>query len=210
MRMLSNNEKEYLRELDKNKYSRHFIVSELQDKLKDEILSFDFTQKKIIIKLPQPKSIQDQMITQSKRIEVIENEIIMIVNLIGILEREGYIFLVTNRRNDIAAENLLGTGILSADCCITLPDNDISEYFINLLGRRIIPTQQLIDLIKHGFIPIEDRKYRTTNIIAVVGIVVAILLGLLPIFQSVFFSKSNTVNNKKVFSEINESSPNLK
>lgn len=71
-----------------------------------------------------------------------------------------------------------GTPILQA--------TSLSEYYDlvykNMFGL-LLPSEDLVDLVKYNFIPKEDRKHKQNLRMAVAGVVVAIILGIVGVWS---------------------------
>lgn len=61
--------------------------------------------------------------------------------------------------------------------------NDYYDFIYENIFGLILPSEVLVDLVKHDFIPKGDRKHRQNLLIAWIGIAVAIILGILGIWN---------------------------
>jgi hypothetical protein len=70
--------------------------------------------------------------------------------------------------------------------------------------QKIIITPMLDDLVRHKFISAEDRKYHASNRIAIISIIIAFIIGLIPITQSLFTRSDVIYKVELIDSSLNE------
>jgi hypothetical protein len=140
MRLLSNNEKEVIKQFYTIKNHGGFLYNYFWDQLQNEDLEIDRVNKEIkVVFRTEIKNgpSNEEMKYFLRRIDEIELEVILISNIMNYLENEGYIICVVNSENRPNQETISKILPQGTKVTRTFPDKKINELFINYIDNRV-------------------------------------------------------------------------
>ncbi|MEA2105128.1 MAG: hypothetical protein U9P82_00175 [Bacteroidota bacterium] len=118
--------------------------------------------------------------------------IISTVNLISLLEKEGYIVLF-NSATQIDNEVTFGQGAVNLPfVTYTFPDEKTKNLLIDYTTKQIIPSTELDEYKKNKFLTRDDLKFRKNIRMAWI----AILISIVSTISGLYFSVHNTYFKK--------------
>ena len=120
-----------------------------------------------------------------KRMLTLEKNIVILVNLLVMLEQQGYIYFYKMVISDFHKDEI---GICNSEfrCTKVLQDTKLCKNIMDLLDFSVITTPLLDDLRSHRFISVDSRKYKHSQLIAIIAIIVSFLIGIVPNVNNYF------------------------
>jgi len=123
------------------------------------------------------------------RVQEISVEILTVVNLINLLEKDGYIMLL-QRTNQVDNNSIFGRGIGNMPAITShFADRKISELLIDYTTKEIFVTEEFRQFCKHNFVARDEQRFRrqilittTALVVATLALVVNTVFNLLPKF----------------------------
>lgn len=122
-----------------------------------------------------PTSDEESIIVE--KIRRLSIEIVTVVNLINLLEKENYIILYQPARTDYPIE--IGRGAFNLPSTSSrVFDPKITDLLIDYATKDIIATAELSAFVKHGFITRDEQRYRIQLCVSSIAIVIALFAAL--------------------------------
>jgi len=175
MRQLSANEKEIIKRIARN--DKVSFDNILGDRLPDSKITVDFNNRdaKIFYNPDSKEDIAEQTFI----------ELITVVNLIRLLEREAYIVLFKKVVNFNKSDNVIGNKSIGDNHAHIFDDNKIIGELLDLSHIDIYPTEELKYFVKK-FKTREQRNHSQTILWTIISISIAFLLGIIPLVLNYF------------------------
>jgi len=174
MRLLNTDEKKIIEIMYKEQNSSRFIYNCINEYLDNEELKINKSKKKLsIVTINDTQDIE----TIDTRILKIEKYIVVLISLIKVFEREGYIYLYKRINTSNTDESI---GICSGENTIEkiLQDERLYNLVVTYLDYSVITTPSLDDLRLNKYISLEDRKYNKSHKLTVFALISSILIGI--------------------------------
>jgi hypothetical protein len=192
MRILNETEKDLCLRILKGDGNNNYLGNIIDHKLEGVRISLNRKQPNVellfTIQGQYPTPEETEMVIY--RISEISIEILTAVNLINLLEKDGYIMLM-QMGNQIPNESEFGRGIGNMPSIgHHFSDRKISELLIEYTAKEIIVTEEFRQFCKHKFIARDEQRFRRQIGITTSALAVAIFAL---IFNTIFnlMPKSN-------------------
>lgn len=179
MRELSQTEKDIVKRIGRSdKVSFDYILG---DRLPDSKITVDFKNRgvKIFYDRDNKEDIAEQTFV----------ELITVINLIRLLEREGYVLLFKKVVNFNKYDNVIGNKSITDLHAHIFDDKNVIEELLKLSHIDVYPTQELKYFLEK-FKTREQRNHRQTILWTIVSIAIAFLLGIVPLTKDLLDDKS--------------------
>lgn len=191
MRKLSKFEESLIRQMtEKEWYGNLNIPNLLDNYLTGLRIRIYKREKKVEILFEIQNKIPTELETKTiiSRVGEINELIISTVNLINLLENEGYIIQFNSNTQD-DNEITFGRGAVNLpSVSYTFPDNRTAELLVKYATTQIIVTQELQQYIKAGFKTREEIRHSQNMQLAWIGIGISILATIISLFFNVYDS----------------------
>ncbi|MFA4851566.1 MAG: hypothetical protein WC868_10305 [Bacteroidales bacterium] len=131
------------------------------------------------------------------RINEISLDILEVVNLINILEKDGYIMLL-QKANQVSNYSMFGRCIGNMNCVTHhFADEKISDLLIQYVNKEIYVTDEFREFCRHGFIARDEQRFRRQNRNAIIAISIAMFAVLTNLFYNAWTKLSDGTKIKQ-------------
>lgn len=202
MRILNKNEQDLCLRILKGDGMNNTLSNLIDHKLEDVRISVKRTPPNVdllfTIQNQQPTDKESEMV--SKRIQEISKEILIVVNLINLLEKEGYIMLL--QRANQFDQPPFGRGESNMpDIKHNFPDQRISALLIEYTAKDIYATEEFKEFCKQNFIARDEQHFRRQICVTKVALIVTIIASVLNIIFSlvnIFFTGEVKIKQEQI------------
>jgi hypothetical protein len=203
MRILSVDEQDLCQRIVAGNGNNNYLGNIIDNKLSGICIHLTRSQAKVELRITIPEqrelTIEENHQIVSK-IQDISFTILTAVNLIRMLEREGYILLL-QKANQLPESTQFGGCVEGRPFVYSgLGDENVTNLLVEYIDKEIIITDEFIQFCDHGFIGRDERRFRRQNLNSVLAISVAFFAAL----TNLYFNCTNrlrgtTINRDQVF-----------
>lgn len=189
MRLLSEQENQLCLHILKGHGGYNCIPNIIDEYLSGVLISLDKREKKAKIEFPVRKLNFSDSETSAiiARINEISELILVTVNLIIMLEKDGYILTYSkaSKEND---QSRFGQGIGNSEHYITydLPDRKINDLMVEYFSKDILVTSEFARFCNNGFIARDEQRFKKQIGIAYTALVVALFAAFVNLFFNLY------------------------
>lgn len=189
MRLLSDQEKQLCLRILEGHGGYNCIPNIIDEDLSGILVSLDKRAKTAKIEFPVrtvnlPDSETSSIIA---RINQVSELILVIVNLIAMLEKEGYI-LTYSKASKENEQSRFGQGIGNSEHYVTydLPDNKINDLLMEYSSKNILVTPEFARFCNNGFIARDEQRFKRQIRIAYTALAIALFAAFVNLFFNLY------------------------
>lgn len=192
MRLLSNNEQDLCRRILNGDGSNNYLGNIIDHKLDGVRISLTSNPNNVdlLFTIQNASPTQEETEMVIKRVPQITVEILTVVNLINLLEKEGYIMLL-QQVTQVPQKSVLGRGISNLHSIKSdFADVKISELLIDYSTKEIFITEEFRQFCARNFIARDEQRFREqiarthwALAITVIALIINIVFNLQPKFK---------------------------
>lgn len=184
MKPFNDFEKGVINYLVKNRDGQLLVGNLLDFILKDEYLKIDVETSSIDVHFVLNKEYD----IDTQRIDMLQRKLIMTIHLLKYLDENRYITLF-DCANFAQSDIIVGQGACNVpDKPYKFPDKEVTKLILTYCVKQIIISEELVDLVQHKYITLEERKFRKTLRVAWAGVIASIVIGLVEMGISIWFT----------------------
>lgn len=187
MRLLSDQEKQLCLRILEGHGGYNCIPNIIDQYLSGILILLDKREKTAKIEFPVRNLNLSDSETSSiiARINQVSELILVIVNLITMLEKEGYLLTYSKASKD-NDQSRFGQGIGNSEHYVTydLPDKKINDLLIEYSAKDILVTPEFARFCNNGFIARDEQRFKKQICIAYTALAVALFAA----FANLFFN----------------------
>lgn len=189
MRLLSDQEKQLCLRILEGHGGYNCIPNIIDRDLSGVLISLDKREKTAKIEFPVRSVNLSDSETSSiiARINQVSELILVIVNLITMLEKEGYI-LTYSKASKENNESRFGQGIGNSEHYVThdLPDRNINDLLIEYSSKDILVTPEFARFCNKGFVSRDEQRFKRQIKIAYTALAVALFAAFVNLFFNLY------------------------
>jgi hypothetical protein len=191
MRILNEIEKELCRRILEGVGPNNFLGNIIYNKLNGVCIHVDIEQKQSHLIFTIYNNIEEEQTSILNRIQSLSYYILQTVNLIELLEREGYILLLERSINSQEPTTFGG-------CVQNLPrithnfvDQNVIDLICKYSNKEIYITEEFERFCKKNFLARDEQRFQRQTTFTLIAITIAIIALIFNIYINFFNEKAN-------------------
>lgn len=189
MRLLSSQEKDLCRRILEGHGRYNCIPNLIDSDLSGVLINLNRIAKIATIEIPISKInlSDDETEVIIGQVKCVSQLILVTVNLIILLEKEGYILTYSSVSQE-DGQSRFGQGVGNSEQCVDhqLPDKKITELLIEYSSKDILVTDEFLRFCNNGFIARDEQRFKKQITVAYTALVVALLAAFVNLFFNLY------------------------
>jgi hypothetical protein len=184
MRRLNKTEQDLCTRIQNGNGQNNYLGNIIDDKLNGVRISITRTPPNVdlLFTIQNPMPTKEEAAGIASKVQELSKDIVTTVNLISMLEKEGYIMLL-QQTNVLPNQSTFGRGVSDMPFISTnLADKKISDLLIEYSTKEIIVTEEFNFFVKHNFNSRDEQRFRRQIFITKSALIVAVLALLINTF----------------------------